>query len=495
MENKLVATPLQEADSDALLDFRTAYLWSEPGTGKTMVMLNAIKKAGISHIVIVAPPTALGMWEDQLLTQLGLSSFVLREDVEKRVTNTATPGTKAYENQAARIAAFQETLAGVKIFITSFKMAVTNYEFFKAFLLRKPTIEESLCIIDEAHYCKSHTSQRTVALLGEPKRLDIPEWQSRRIPKEVLDKMAQELAATKGFAHYADLVWQATGTPRTRWADDLWSQLYFGRKAVLAKHGALTLQQFITKFCFVKSIRVPNSRHSREVIAGDKNQRLMLDLLRDCGVIRRTLEEAAAELPPLTSRLIRVPSIIKTPELTDDEIARGIKKKDSPLAEQYKKIGMAKVPDAIEILLDTYNGPLLVGFWHTDVGKALCAALRKEKPEWTVVMADGSTLSEERDLIRQRFNAGQIDVLVGQMEALSTSMNLQEIAKRVLMVEQLPSPATWQQFYQRVYRKGQRGHVQLDEILATNSLDQALRRIRLRKAAGTEATIGQLGES
>lgn len=493
MAGKLTCTPLQETDSDQLLEYKVGYLWSEPGTGKTLVMLRAIEKGGFTRIVVVAPPTALGMWQDELLTQLGREAIVLREDVRKATEVKGTPGTKAHASSEKKVAAYMERLNLARVIITSFNLAIKNKDFLQAFLAATPSHEESLCIIDEAHYCKSATAQRTMAVIGEPKVATFLDKRNKRIPSHVMDQMSRDNAFSAGFAHAASVTWQATGTPRTRWADDLWAQLYFGRKATLARHGALTYQQFVTKFCLTKEADYNGVR--KQVIASDKNTKLLLALLKDCGVIRRTLEEAAAELPPLTQRLIRVPSTVQVPELTDEELAAGIKKKESPLAEMYKKTGVAKVPDVAEFLTDTYSGPTLVGFWHTDVGNGLRAAIRKEKPDWRVVMIDGSTPSQTRDLIRDDFNAGNIEVLLGQMEALSTSMNLQERAERVIMAEQLPSPATWQQFYQRVYRKGQSGHVQLDEVLADNALDKALRRVRHKKAASNANTVGQLGEN
>jgi SNF2 family DNA or RNA helicase len=100
-----------------------------------------------------------------------------------------------------------------------------------------------------------------------------------------------------------------------------------------------------------------------------------------------------------------------------------------------------------------------------------------------VVQVNGSTKDSDKDHIRKAFNAGLIDVLIGQMQAMGVSWNIQKASSHVVIAEEHPSPSTIEQFYKRVFRYGQENPVQLDFVTADVSIDEILRGVRLRKKA------------
>ena len=88
------------------------------------------------------------------------------------------------------------------------------------------------------------------------------------------------------------------------------------------------------------------------------------------------------------------------------------------------------------------------------------------------------------------FNAGEIDVIVGQIAAMGVSLNLQG-GSHIVVIEQDWSPALMSQFYARCHRIGQKDHVHVDILESDTKLDKAVRKIAQRKASGHRALTQQ----
>lgn len=58
----LTPMPTQVEDAEFLTRTGNAALWSEPGTGKTLSTILALKQSGAGRSLVVAPPVALEMW-------------------------------------------------------------------------------------------------------------------------------------------------------------------------------------------------------------------------------------------------------------------------------------------------------------------------------------------------------------------------------------------------------------------------------------------------
>lgn len=475
MGNKLTPTSIQHEDADALLKYQHGYLWSEPGTGKTLTSLLAYQKGGYGGGVVVGPPLALGMWQDEIHTQLDNQiAVVLRKNVTQ------------YNDDRLKL------LSAANWLIVSYTMATRTEvkAFIKDHLVRlKQAGKTSVIIVDEAHMVKTPGRQRTNALFYEAGNIKVPE---RLLKGHKLPDNGRVSAA--GICHFADSVWQLTGTPQTRWPDDLWTQLRFGRKEILQHFGVASFERFQKEFCVITRQRVAHGR-SVDRVTGPRNLTRLKQLLDACGVVRRTLKEAAAELPPVRHRTVSVKIAVPRggdmAEVEDHNVLlRQLNDKSSPYAVLYRMMGEAKVPLVVEHVLTQCPNQVLIGMWHRNsmdmLQNAIVEAVGKKL---RVVQVHGSTSAERRDTIRDNFNKGEIDIIIGQMSAMNTSWNLQESAHHVVLGEQLPSPALVDQFYKRVYRKGQKNSVQVDSILADHWLDQAVNLIRIRKQATMEGTV------
>lgn len=467
MSKKLIPTHMQEEDADALLEYQHGYLWSEPGTGKTLTALRAFEKGGYTGGVVIAPKLALAMWQQEIQTQLGQhnTAALLRQNV------TTMP--------IERINRIKEC----DWIITTYTIA-TRKEV-QAILKEHLVKHKSALIIDEAHYAKTKGAKRTDAIF-----MEAPGLKREYKPAHGMPMPATMQRIRAGIAFSADSVWQLTGTPQTRWPDDLWTQLRFGRKDILQHYGVAQHATFQRTFCEIR----PMKMHGRTIdrITGARNLTLLGRLLKDCKVVRRTLEEAASELPPIRHRDVPVEvSVPAGPEIiTDrDKLLAMLADKGGEYAKLYAVLGLSKVEQVCEHVETQVPHQVLIGMWHRAAMTELYNLIKQRMPDRSVVQVHGGTPDAQRERYREAFNSGELNIIIGQMSAMNVSWNLQESAHHVVLGEQLPSPALVDQFYKRVYRKGQQHTVQVDNIIAEHWLDETISLIREEKQKGMEETV------
>jgi SNF2 family DNA or RNA helicase len=263
-----------------------------------------------------------------------------------------------------------------------------------------------------------------------------------------------------------------------------------GRDHILEAYGIKSLFDFRKKFCRIEYKSYNPRMQAKPVVTGSKNLDELERLLKDCAVIRRKLADVVENLPPITYRTISVGfKNVEHVKLPGDPAAliRELNKPDSGLSKIRRKLGVAKASDAIEYLTETAAGPTLVGFWHIDVGAAYVEAFADTN--FRIGYIDGSTPQHIREQYISEFNDNKLDFLFGQIKAMGVAANLQEAAERVALVEEVLSPAELEQFVARVYRRGQKRHVQVDLIRSNHDLDEAMLGVRLSKEATIERVI------
>lgn len=156
-----------------------------------------------------------------------------------------------------------------------------------------------------------------------------------------------------------------------------------------------------------------------------------------------------------------------------------------------RKIGVAKVKHSVSEIVDRVEAgvrPLLVGAIHHDTIDLLVETLRDK--DINVAVIDGRTSAPRRSAAVSAFNAGTIDILVGQIQAMGVSLNLQG-GSHIICVETTFSPAEQDQFYARCHRLGQKDHVHVDVFEADTKLEKAVRRILATKARGHATMMEQ----
>jgi len=148
-------------------------------------------------------------------------------------------------------------------------------------------------------------------------------------------------------------------------------------------------------------------------------------------------------------------------------------------------VGQAKVPLAVQWILDAGRQPLLVFAEHRAVAKQLAKKLARIR---VVRRIDGGTPNHKRKDYVDAFQRGDIDVIVAT-RALATGVTLTR-ASRVLFVERWWLPTVEEQGEDRLHRIGQESHVQAYYLLATDTVDTHVAELVDRKRALVERVMG-----
>jgi superfamily II DNA or RNA helicase len=411
--------------------------WSEAGTGKTNTALGLVERLGFQQGLVVCPPIAATMWKQKLEEELGAKAQWL-----------ATGSTKIDKTA---------------------DFLIVTYGLADKFLPELIDRENDILILDEAHRLQNPDSIRTGAIFG---------------PK---------CDGEDGLYETSRYCLSMTGTPMERYADGLWSQLRATQPDVLNKYKALSLAEFRRQFCIMEK-KVYNGV-ARRVCTRNQNFKLLNKILySEIGIVRDTIAEVAPYMPPVMLRDIYVESKLSA-ELraamkgkSADDLDRLLTSGEGATA--CRALGLSKIKDMVSyILAEAHSNQLLIGYWHTDVGNALVDAISSNT---VTEMISGATTARLREAIKERFIAGDTNVIVGQIAAMGEAMDgLQKSGRRVIFAEDHWSSSKVEQFYKRLYRNGQHGAVQVDFMKSNNPIDNALTRVRLRKESSATLILSQ----
>ena len=435
----MILLPHQIEDAAFLASRAFAGCFSGMGSGKTRTALEAARLVGADPVVIIAPPIALRMWEREAKDHLGLSAQIIKTG-------------------AAKI----DPLAS--ILIMSYEIATKRAADLKA---RAALSAQPVLICDESHALKSTTAKRTKAILGSG---GLVGW----------------------FAH----AWLLTGTPSTRWNDDLIPFLFRAAPETMkAKLGGLSIERFQIRYTVRQQKQFPGARFPVTMTVGSRNTEELRDILYSGAnrvAVRRELADVWAAMPPITHNRYSI-SLSSSPELTAAladlrsmsraQVEEKLAAKDPALSTMRRMIGLGKVAAAAEVIAERAGdtaGAVLVGAWHTEVIDGLCAAVRAKGLRCEIL--DGRTSMSRKAELEAMFNAGSLDVLVGQIGAMGVSLNLQRGGNCIIVVEEDWSPAIMDQFYARLYRMGQERHVHVDTLETETKIDEAIHKISREKA-------------
>lgn len=436
--------PTQLVDVEQISDREDLPNFSEPGTGKTLTTVGAIEKLRLRGGVVICPSVATIMWKRVLENELGATVQWL----------------KTRSDSINHLADFYVISYGV----------VTDHA---------PALLDgfhSALVLDESHYLKGSDAARTKAVFGE-----------------ACDGIG-------GLYETSEQCWCLTGTPMERYADDLWSQLRATQPEILQKHRALSLDAFQRQFCRMEWKSYGGGAVEKYVSTANQNERLLNRMLYNevhgIGAIRRTMAEVDPYMPETSFRTIAVKAKISA-ELksllvgkSQLEIMEMILAGGDAITKARRLMGMAKVDDVVAYVKEQGKGhPVIVGYWHTEVGKAIYEKLAKAK--LPVNLIGGATSAEAREKTRLRFMDGGIDIIVGQIQAMGVAMDgLQARGSHAIFAEYDWSWAKMEQFYKRVARKGQERHTQVDFCNSLEAVDTALEKISDRKRAGMQVIVG-----
>lgn len=432
--------PTQLDDIQYMLSREDVPNFSEPGTGKTLTTIGAINSAKLASGLIVCPTIATTMWQETLEHELGAKAQHLK------TRSTAIDKTADF-------------------WVASYGVIADHAEELKRHNL-------GALVVDESHYIKSKDAQRTQVIMGE------------------------ECDGSGGLYERSTQCWLLTGTPVERYSDDLWSQLRATQPYVLEHYGALTLEQFQRRFCRMEWKEYANGKIKKYVSVGNQSMRLLNQMLySDIGVIRRTMKDVEPYMPEVRFREIFTKAKV-TAELksllvgkSEKEIIEMLLAGGDKIVRARRLMGMAKVTEVRNYIASiATDKQVLVGFWHEEVGKELYKQLTAASFATNLVY--GATSQEARERIKARFMNGEIDILVGQMQAMGVAWDgLQKTCSHVILAEDDWSSAKIEQFYKRVARKGQRHSVQVDFCNSLEAVDTAVKSIREDKRMQTKEIL------
>jgi SNF2 family DNA or RNA helicase len=416
------------------------------GTGKTITALEGVRTlmertGDMPRVLVIAPPIALPMWlnEAQKYLSIGAQLSLILKTGKMPIPKGCKFMVVSYAIAAARSVELADWLEGAGVLIC-----------------------------DESHALKNSTAKRTKAILG-----------------------------TGGIASGSLYSWMLTGTPITRWNDDMYTFICRADLAGMQEElGGTSLEKFQLKYTIRQKKVFPGARFPVLMVIGNRQTDDLADWVYGNELAMRVdLQEVFDNMPPLTKSKYEIPinadaelkELLK--ELEQNSIAdiqKRLQSKEPALATLRRKLGMAKVKAAVaEISERIESGQnVLIGAWHTDVIEALFGTLADRGYIGSII--DGSRSSANKSETQALWNEGGLQFVVAQIAAAGVSLNLQHGGTQIIIVEEDWSPAIMDQFYARLWRYGQEKHVHVDTLVSNTKLDRALGDISTAKARGHE---------
>ena len=303
-----------------------------------------------------------------------------------------------------------------------------------------------LVILDEAHYCKTVSAQRTKRALSEARR--------------------------------AGRAWLLSGTPMPNNPTELWAPVRYLWPEIAQRFGITTAYQWLEYFTFhrptpfgPRPYKVRNGAELREAI-----RPIML---------RRHLDDVGLELPPLrvnVDRMESTPALDKAlTEYTDMEAAVA-DLEDSYTSTLRRLLGEAKAPMIAARIaqewMDQEYDKIVVLYHHRDVGaaiwKRLCTGQR------VVGFHGGTGMKPRQDAIDAFQNDPEVSVFCAQQGAAGIAINL-TAASEVVLVEPAWSPDDNAQAIARIHRIGQDNPCRARIFSVAGTLDEAIMDTLARK--------------
>jgi len=432
--------PHQMTASDFLSTPDGTLLAGDPGTGKTLSAIRAAEKLGAKNILVTAPAIATSNW----VREFGLAGSTLVAVDAKR---------------------FPKKIKGANVVTISMDSMRTDF----GRELARSRVWDAL-IVDEAHGCADPTTQRTQAIYSDALR--------------------------------AGKVMDLTGTPTPRHAGQLWTHI---NRTIPERLEGMDYDAFCQRYCKIVMKRLGNKRFAEPVITGNKAD--MMPELRQRlqgWWLRQRKEDVLKDLPPKTYSTIDLPATKLDLKTIEDEIdpevfrelefavetgdARTLSLMSQQVSTLRRLLAKAKVAGTVDYVLglrdiDPNNLPVSIWGWHVEPLRDL--RVRLSAAGLRVGYIDGSVGPEERDRTVQRFQEGWLDVFIGQIKAAGIAITLTK-GWRAIFLEKSFVSSDNDQAEDRHHRLGQRNHVQVDTMLLSGTIDEAVEAICANRRADWE---------
>ena len=424
--------PYQLEGAEFLAGRERALLADEMGIGKTGQAIVAVGLHGFDRVLVICPASLVRNW---------------RREFE----------------------AFLDRLP-TTLEIISYDKARTDKEF-----KRLCSQNRDCVILDEAHYCKTHDSQRTIAALtlGQQARHF---WALTGTP---MPNNPAELYPIIRELDPGAILNPKTGRPMSR-SDftDRYCRVKWERIRRRDKHGNLVVKD-VEKIKGGKNLDDLARKMSRFMLRRTKEQVLDLpplfvnNLMIDAA-IPRDLKELEAELGPAVVKALR------RYEAGDDTALSAIQ---THVARLRRLIGSIKAPEVARVISDRLEGnegqPVICFAWHSEVVESIRDRLRASGYRVATIVGADSQPARQRAV--DDFQAGKLDCIIGNIRAAGVGITL-TASRYEIFAESSWVPADNAQAMMRAHRIGQKHAVNVDFATLARSIDETIEAANMRKA-------------
>lgn len=437
----------QEAAVETILNHRRVLLGLQPGMGKTAIMqavAAAVVATGGKVLVTTPPSLRVSPWAEEFAADY------------PHLTIAVVEGTKA------------AALPNVDVVIIGDSVIAKREADIIAW-------DADAVFADEAHRFKTRNSKRAIALHNIVAALDA-----------------------------SAITVLATGTLATNNAADVWKPLSIigqGVNEVYAKKvsGGASYTRFMDHWCETEVIW--NGRANIRVAKGCKDALgLRASLMSTCMI--NVPRDEVLDLPARTFdklglvlngdareyRRIEKDFLSWVREQHGDAAAKRASKAEAvtKIMRLWEQDGLAKVNATAEYVenLTEQGEQVVVMAWHSKVIVGLYNKLTASGLRCATIA--GGASSDHKAAVVRAFQAGQIDVVIGQIEAAGTGLTL--TAASNIVFAQLPwSPASFAQACDRIYRIGQTHKVVVHILNGHGMVSEKLWDVLVRKAEVVDA--------
>jgi SWI/SNF-related matrix-associated actin-dependent regulator 1 of chromatin subfamily A len=440
--------PYQRAGIQFASSRRATLIGDEMGLGKTIQAIGLINSDPTIRRVLVICPASLRLnWHREL---------------EKWLVRPAKVG-----------------VAVGKVWPELVDVAVINYDILKNHDAHIRGETWDLVVVDEAHYLKNPKTKRTKAVLGA--------W------NRVASKRISPIAARQRLF--------LTGTPIVNRPVELHPVL-----ASISPREFGNWRRFVDRYCAARQtswgLDVSGASHLDELQtrlrATCMIRRLKADVLTDLPPKRRQVltiapngatgaveaearawaaHEEAVEQAKLAVELSKASD---DPEDYREAVAQLHATQQhafSEIARARHDVALAKIPHVVEqVQLAMEQGPVVLFAHHRDV----IAALREAIPE-SVTITGGTSMTARDEAVRA-FQAGEVDLLIGNIQAAGVGITLTR-SSHVIFAELDWVPGNVTQAEDRTHRIGQTESVLVQHIVLDGSLDARMAETLVAKQA------------
>jgi len=298
-------------------------------------------------------------------------------------------------------------------------------------------------VIDECHFAGNPEAKRTKMIYGKG-----------------------------GLAHRTDRLWALSGTPAPKHAGSLWPLLYVSGTI------GIRYPDFIRRYCRIDYLS------QRPIGTREEHIPELRALWQKIG-LRRTRKEVAPELPDIGFDFL--PVDLDTPVDLKDDLLRAddalLVRAGNTDRKDRVAVAVAKARPLVQALASDMRGGLIertvVFGWHLDALKEVTRLIAAEG--FSVEMISGATPQGKRTAIQDAFRAGALDVVVGQIRACGTAIDL-SAASHAYFLELDWVPASNVQAANRLVAIGKGTPVTVDVVTVPGSIDDHVQRILLTRA-------------